>query len=74
MVNLTSTKRYIINFILKCLIFHIFRDLSTSSSATCSIDFSSVDYSNYETNNINKSDCDATLNTDDTVILTKANI
>lgn len=74
MVNLTSTKRYIINFILKCLIFHIFRDLSTSSSATCSIDFSSVDYSNYEINNINKSDCDATLNTDDTVILTKANI
>lgn len=75
MVNLTSTKRYIINFILKCLIFHIFRDLSTSSSATCSIDFSSVDYSNYnDPNNINKSDCDAILNTDDTVILIKANI
>ncbi|CAH1736802.1 unnamed protein product [Aphis gossypii] len=43
-------------------------DLSTSLSATCSIDFSSVDYSNYDTNNINKSDCDATLNTDDTDI------
>lgn len=46
-----------------------------NSNATCSIDFSSVDYSNYnDPNNINKSVCDATLDTDDTVILIKANI
>ncbi|XP_022171724.1 mutS protein homolog 5-like [Myzus persicae] len=42
------------------------QDLSRSATCSNAIDFSSVDYSNYnDANNINKSDSDTTLNADD---------
>jgi len=54
---------------------YYYRDSSRSTTGSSFINFSSVDYSNYnDENNINKPDNDISLNADDTVILLRVDI